>query len=635
MTFPQFVYRNLIRNIRMYTSYFLSSAFAVMIFFIYALFIFHPGIQQGVKASNAIQLMISAEWVMYLFSCFFVYYSVSTFLTTRKREFGILLMHGMTRRQLTRLIFLENMLIGVGALIAGIGGGMITGKLFLMIGSEMIDIDLLPFYFSWQAMALTIGSFLLLFLFISLFTAVFVRTNKLIDLFQTGRKPKDEPQESIVLSLFSAILLIVSYYLASTVTKESLINRALPVFGMMVVGTYFFYTQLSVFIVKRVQRNHTQFWKKTNLVTLSSLAYRLKDHARMFFVITIVFTVAFCAMGTVVSLKVIHKQFERDYPAAIGYVAKDGQPVHQQNLQQIKEELKEKKIGYSTYQFPIKYVAVLSATETHPLDKVPVVSFSDYRSVSKKAGFDFVEKPPTGWKALGMLTSQFDYYAKPVTYTLKQDRLKLFRHGFTDHVVISWRLVQREGLVVNDKVFERLIPVKTERFTGFFIKEFERTSGVGGKLVKEGQMLSSDNKPYAMAVSGTLLDRQTSFYDMMLFVALWVGVLFFIAAGSLLTFRLYADLDYDHRLYATLKKVGLTDRELNILVTRQLVLYFFVPVVVAVVHSTFAFMALQSYVDLSLANELIIVLSGFLLAQLIFFFLIRHRYLRNLKKALV
>ena len=44
MTFRQFAFRNVLRNKRTYAAYFLSSAFSVMIFFVCALFLFHPSI---------------------------------------------------------------------------------------------------------------------------------------------------------------------------------------------------------------------------------------------------------------------------------------------------------------------------------------------------------------------------------------------------------------------------------------------------------------------------------------------------------------------------------------------------------------------------------------------------------------
>ncbi|MEH7505745.1 ABC transporter permease [Neobacillus drentensis] len=634
MTFPQFVYRNVVRNKRTYSAYFLSSAFSVMIFFIYALFIFHPDIKKGVTSGIAVQLMTTAEVIMYVFSFLFVLYSVSTFLKSRKREFGILMMHGMTRSQLNRMVFLENMIIGMGAIVFGMGAGMITGKLFLMIGSKMIGIPPLPFYLSEKALLLTVGAFLILFFSISLFTTILVRVNKLIDLFQAGEKPKKEPKVSVFLSLLSAILLIASYYLAATATLLTLMIRMLPVIGMTIIGTYFFYTQLSVWITKMLQKNRLLFWKKTNLITIASLAYRLKDNARMFFMVTIVSTVAFCAVGTLASMNVMNKQLDVEYPAEISYIAKDDQTVHQQNLQQIQAELKEKKIEYITNEAPIKYVAVAASTDAYAPEKLLVVSFSDYKKISQAAGFEFNEKPLVGNEILEMRTSSFSNLEQ-ITYTLKQDHIKLRQDDATENVVFPIQLIFDQGIVVSDELFGRLSPVNTEIFTGFYTKELEQTAGLATNLVTDGLVYFSDNKPYKMTVSGTLYEKQMGMYKMMLFVALLIGAVFFIAAGSFLYFRLYADLDYDRRQYLTITKVGLTDQELNKIVTQQLALLFFVPIVVAFVHSAFAFMALQSLYELSIAKEMVIVLASFFIAQFIYFYFIRYRYLRNLKKSLI
>ncbi|MEH6947586.1 ABC transporter permease [Bacillus sp. JJ634] len=636
MTFRQFVYRNIVRNKRTYAAYFLSSAFSVLIFFVYALFIFHPDIKEGVNAALAVQLMAAAEIIMYVFSFLFVLYSVSTFLKARKREFGILMMHGMTRSQLNRMVFLENMIIGIGAIAVGICTGIVTGKLFLLIGSKMISIAPLPFYLSEKAIILTVGAFLLLFFSISLFTTILVRVNKLIDLFQAGEKPKTEPKVSIFLSLLSAFLLIISYYLAATATMQTLLFRMLPVIGMTIVGTYFFYTQLSVFITKMLQKNRMLVWKRTNLITISSLAYRLKDNARMFFMVTIFSTVAFCAVGSLVSINVMNKQFDMDYPAEISYIALNDEPVHKQQLKQIEGKLQEKQVSYTTNQVSIKYIEVASSTSPYPSDKLAIISFSDYQEISEQAGYEFTEKPLKGIETLNMRTSTFEGgFSKPVIYTLKQDHLQLHPKTYTKNVVLPYQLVWDEGLVVSDELFIKLAPVMTGTYTGFYTKELEKTTGMMENLVKNGKKSPSSDTSYFMTVSGTLYETQMSMFKMMLFVALLIGAVFFIAAGSFLYFRLYADLEYDSRQYLTIKKVGLTDQELNKIVTRQLALLFFVPILVAFVHSAFAFTALQSFYKLSIATEMMLVLASFLIAQLVYFFLIRYRYLKNLKKALI
>ncbi|MGN7403578.1 FtsX-like permease family protein [Cytobacillus praedii] len=636
MTFPQFVFRNVIRNKRTYAAYFLSSAFSVLIFFVYALFIFHPDIKNGVTASLAVQLMVAAEVIMYVFSFLFVLYSVSTFLKSRKREFGILMMHGMTRSQLNRMVFFENMLIGIASILTGIGAGIITGKLFLMIGSRVIGIEPLPFILSTRVLIITISAFLILFFCISLFTAVLVRVNKLIDLFQAGEKPKKEPKTSVFLSMVSAVLLLVSYYLAATATVYTLLFRMLPVIGMTIIGTYFFYTQLSVFITKLLQKNRLLFWKKTNMITISSLAYRLKDNARMFFLVTIVSTVAFCAVGTLASMNVMNEQIDNEYPAEISYIAMDEEPLHQQNLKQIESELKEKQLRYQKNQVPIKIVEIASSSSKvpYPPEELAVISFSNYKKIAEAAGYVFTEKPLAELGTLKMKTTSLGN-SDSLSFILKQEGIKLEPKRLTEHVVLPWQLVYDEGMVVSDELYEKLTPVSSELFTGFYIEDNEKTLGIADTLVKDGVAFPSDDRSYSMTVSGTLLNIQMSMFKMMLFVALLIGAVFFITAGSFLYFRLYADLDYDRRQYLTIKKIGLTDQELNKIVTRQLALLFFVPVVVAFIHSGFAFMALQSYFTLSIAKEIVIVLASFLAAQLIYFFFIRYNYLRNLKKSLI
>lgn len=140
MTFRQFAYRNVTRSKRKYAAYFVSSAFSVMIFFLCALFIFHPVISGALILDTAAKTMMMAEGIIYVFCSLFVLVSVGSFLQSRKLEFGILLMHGMTKQQLNKMVFLENMLIGGSAIFTGTLLGMLLGKLFLMIGSAFLGI---------------------------------------------------------------------------------------------------------------------------------------------------------------------------------------------------------------------------------------------------------------------------------------------------------------------------------------------------------------------------------------------------------------------------------------------------------------------------------------------------------------
>ncbi|WP_055107814.1 FtsX-like permease family protein [Paenibacillus ihumii] len=124
------------------------------------------------------------------------------------------------------------------------------------------------------------------------------------------------------------------------------------------------------------------------------------------------------------------------------------------------------------------------------------------------------------------------------------------------------------------------------------------------------------------------------FYDRVSLPIKIVGTVFFIAAGSFLYYRLYADLDHDRRQYAAMAKIGVTRKEIEAMVTWQIGLLFFVPIMLAMIHSLFAFIALQRYLNFSIAMEAGFILISFFVVQVLYFLFIRGRYLRNLRKAL-
>src|SRR5690625_6824804 len=89
MTFRQFAFNNVARNKRLYAAYFLSSLFTVMVFFTFANFAFHPTLTGGDMNEKVVLGLGVAGGIIYLFSFFFIMYSMSSFLQSRKREFGL------------------------------------------------------------------------------------------------------------------------------------------------------------------------------------------------------------------------------------------------------------------------------------------------------------------------------------------------------------------------------------------------------------------------------------------------------------------------------------------------------------------------------------------------------------------
>ena len=297
MTFRQIAFHNVLRNKRVYAAHFFSGAFAVMIFYIYALLLFHPQLQGELAAtSNTIAQLAGygmkiSQYLILFFSFLFLMYSVSSFLKTRKREFAILIIHGLAPRQRNWLIMLENMLIGFASIAAGIAAGVIFSKLVLLISSSMLGIDSgLDFYMPIEAIGTTAGAFVAMYALIGLFTSKLVRIGSLVELLLSEDKPKPEPKASAWRAVLAAFMLCSGYgavlYFAIKETY-SLILLASGV-ALTVAGTYWLFTQLGVWLVRRMKRNERVLYNRTNVVTITELAYRLKDNAVMLFMVAIV-----------------------------------------------------------------------------------------------------------------------------------------------------------------------------------------------------------------------------------------------------------------------------------------------------------------------------------------------------------
>ncbi|USG66387.1 ABC transporter permease [Brevibacillus ruminantium] len=627
MTFRQFAFNNVSRNKRTYAAFFLSSVFSVMIFFIYAMFIYHPGVDSGQVHRYVAEGMKAAEYIIFLFAFFFLFYCVGAFLKRREKEFGILIMHGMTRGQQNVLIFMENMLIGAISILFGIGLGMVLGKLFFQFAGFLLDVEPLPFYLPWEAMVLTIVCFFCLYVVISLFTLLFLKRSSLLELLQGNQRPKQEPKASVFLSLLAAVLLGLAYVLAFWVSGPLVIIMLIPVSALTIAGTYLLFTQLSVYLIRLLKRNKRFYWNHTNIVTLSDLTYRMKDNARMFFLVCIVSTVAFCAVGTLAALaSSITETTVKTNPFAFSYRADADTKLNQQQVSKIEAALKDGGFAFEKVETTVK---VLSGGEDRSKN-VALIGLSEYNRIAGAAGQDQVQVGPgeaiffQRWPG-----EELDREPFPVAGQSLQRKISSLMPVISS--LNSSRIV-----VVPDPVFAQITADSLEQNFLYNVENWKETDALSKKLMTE--LSEGDTGPYSFQARAPLYHELKQLANTGLFIGLFVGLLFFVAAGSFLYFRLYTDLENDKRQYGAITKIGLTERELSRIVTTQVALLFFIPILVAIIHSAVAFFSLHSLLKLilitSVAKPTAIVLASFVLVQFVYFVIIRNRYLFHLKRSM-
>lgn len=630
MTFRQFAFNNVFRNKRLYAAYFLSSAFAVMVFFVYAVFAFHPKLTTVAIGGHVSKGLHFAEAIIYVFSFFFVLYSMGSFLKSRKKELGLLIMHGMTNMQLRTMIFLENMVIGLFATLFGIGTGLVFSKMMLLAAENILGLNkMLPFYFPMKALILTIAAFLLLFAAISFFTVAALRGNKLIDLIKGSAKPKPEPKVSRFLAILAAVLLAAGYGIALVVRGAMVSMALIPVALLVIIGTYFFFTQLSMWVIKALKGNRNFLFHKTNLLLFSDLAYRIKDNARTFFIVAIVSTVAFSAIGSLVGFKTVMTDLTiYENPFAVQYSSFDKNKKQAQQLALIQDVLDDADIPYKQYEATGLYQTI---GEESP---AMMIKRSDYNAIAKALGdkqVDIEGNEAVKVEHLDVLGEKRaeEHSTKPIT----------LMEG--DQSIQPVQTVQSNALpmysayyVISNELFQKLTKYEDkQQFFLFELQDGEEAIEAGAKLAKEmpASFYGGEYRFFALAHE---LNKLTQGYGAILFVGLFIGAVFFVAAGSFLYFRLYTDLEEDKRKFAAITKLGLTDKELSKVMTIQIALLFFIPIGVALIHGAVALTALQHMFNYSLVKESALVLGSFFLIQVVYFFIIRTTYIKNIKASI-
>ncbi|NUH83917.1 ABC transporter permease [Bacillus firmus] len=620
MTFRQFAFNNVVRNKRLYAAYFLSSLFTVMVFFTFSIFANHPALSGEAMNSTVTKGMNAAAGIIYVFSFFFVLYSMSSFLQSRKREFGLLMIQGMSMKQIRLMVFLENMLIGLLATVGGILLGLVFAKGILLLAENVLIIErTLSFYFPVKAILVTFISFIILFFFISLFVTYVLRSKKLIELIKGNKMSKGEPKANLFLTML-AVLLLGAGYAAALLAKGVMVVAAMvPVIIVVCIGTYLLFTQLSVFIIRRLKKNERVFWFKTNMLLFSDLAFRMKDNARTFFMVAMVSTVAFSAIGTLFGFQTVLTSSIKDLNATT-FSYKTSEDQEEKNVAAINRILKEENIETESAHTVLQSFEVGGSS-------TQIASQSDFNRFASLIGED-----PVTLKEGQVVVVEYAGTNLGQSKDLMNETITL-----TSGTVLKPKeAIHSKALpaidsyfIMSDEDFKKLPePTWEESYYAWQATNGEeRVMAASEKLYKELPRYEITSVEYE-------INEIMKGYGPILFVGLFIGIVFFVSAGSFLYFRLYMDLDEDKQKFRSISKMGLTGKELKKVLNRQTMILFFAPILVALIHGAVALTALSNLFYFNLFKESVAVLSVFLAIQVVYFFIVRFFYTKQIQSAI-
>ncbi|HDR7339452.1 TPA: ABC transporter permease, partial [Bacillus anthracis] len=491
-----------------------------------------------------------------------------------------------------------------------------------------------PFYLPVQAVLLTVITFLFLFLIVSLFTFKMIKVTELVELIRAEEKPKPEPKSSVLLSLLSLICIGYGYIsVFRFIPSTNFITLGIGVL-LVIIGTYFLYTQCSVYILHLAKRRESFFLKRTNILTFSELIYRMKDNATMFFIVSIISAVAFTAIGTTAAIG------NRDLvwmtnPYAFLYESPENNKLVDKHLSMIKKHLADANIPYR----------MASSSNKFTESNVNVLKLSEYNELARALGYkqETIEKDDEILLIPGRVSQKQEFkngnYKKNIE-VIQGDWTNTFRVKKTVENLVLPHDSSSIYIAVQDHVYDE-IPLTSNpedediqhRTYGFVVDDWIRTKEISNQLKSIFDKDLRDREFRFEALTLSLLEAKQK-NGLLLMVSVLVGIVFFTFAASFIYFRLYTDLNRDQQQYKMISKMGLSKRELKKIVTRQLVLMFFLPIIIAVIHTVVAYTALQQLVSFSILNSSIFILISFICIQILYFFITRWRYLQKLYKTM-
>ena len=378
--------------------------------------------------------------------------------------------------------------------------------------------------------------------------------------------------------------------------------------------------------------------KRINMLWISDLATRIRTNINMLFIVTMLSTLAFTMITFLYGFGKFTKFDEiRQNPFPFTYLSHTENTLADEHLNWLEQKFNEEQFTYKKLKTDIYEV---SSAEENP-QLYYAIKQSDYNILANALSWEHLNvKNNESYILIKDLDSQVigtihDQKAKN-TLTLNQNSLQLQIKEYKSYNPFPNSLIS-QLLVLSDENVEALSNVSKQMSVySFKVNDWEKAHDIGSafttKINKDDEAIQAEHPPFhASEASDSLYKTKLNVASFFL-IGTFLGVIFFIGAGSVLYFRMYTDLTTEQEKYITITKIGLTEAEMKRSATIQLAILFFVPYIMASIHTMFATKMLQEILNLSLFAEITVVLVIFGTVEILFFLLIRSFYMQKLSQ---
>ena len=183
------------KSFKDYAIYFLTLFLGVAIFYMFnSLDSQQAMLDISESQKEIIKLMISMLSVVSIFIAvilgLLIAYANKFLINRRKREFGIYMTLGMGKRQISKIILLETIFVGIISLAVGLVIGVFASQFMSILVAKLFEADMskFQFVFSKDACIKTCIYFAIMYLAVMFFNTMTVSRYKLINLLNANKK---------------------------------------------------------------------------------------------------------------------------------------------------------------------------------------------------------------------------------------------------------------------------------------------------------------------------------------------------------------------------------------------------------------------------------------------------------------
>lgn len=617
--FSRLAKQNIRNNKSTYIPYMITCIFCIAMIYMMEFLRDCPTLDQAVRQADEVRMIVfTGEIVVEIFCIIFLIYSNSFLMKRRQKEIGLYNILGLERNHIGIVMFLETIITSIGSLAGGIAAGIIGSKLALLLLLKLLHIpSVLGFYISVKGIFTCLFMFGIVFLMILFLNLAKIHLSRPVELLRGNNTGEKEPAAKWLMALIGFICLGAGYYLA--VTTESPI-KAITIFLLAVIlvmaGTYLLFTAGSIVILKFLRRRKSFYYRTGNFISISGMLYRMKQNAIGLASICILSTGVLLMISMTVSIyfgmnDIMLNRYPYDVDMSVTSISEE---ECQTAIEAFEKAIADNKVPVEKSVEEIYLDIVCSkngdqilikpANTIRNSDSVLVLSLLDQAEYERLTGIsanlndgEIFAWYPSAVQKDSVTVDETEFTVKK---WLDKNPLTCGEDAVSDNAV----------LVVTDEDFKKFDEMRTEMYKGVSSAPagedltlhlgLDITGSETDKIdfgtpvmevvkdLKKNGGLSENS----WITSGIRQQEYESYYadnGSLLFIGIFLGSLFLMGTAMIIYYKQISEGYEDQKRFEIMQKVGLSRREVRSSVRRQILMVFFLPLLMAMLHITMAF----------------------------------------------